>query len=137
MTLAATVAALRTVVDTIDGVRVYPNPPESINEFPSAIVYSASGEMQFGSSGLTRNYHTLNVDIYLARQILPQAIDAAKAYPDLMYTAVSNAYSASTIDIVDTNGRAAISYRTGPMNYNNITHTGIRFTIRLKEVVTG
>ena len=74
MSLDTTIDALRTVIDTIDGLHVYPDPPESINQFPSAIVYSRSGTLQFGSATLTRNYHTLAVDIYHARQVLPQAV---------------------------------------------------------------
>ncbi len=134
MSLDATIDTLRTIVDTIPGLYVYADPPESVNQFPSAIVYSRNGVMQFGSSGLTRNYHTLAVDIYHARQLLPQAIDSAKVWPDLMYTAINAAMQSGTIDVVSENGRAEISYITGPMKYNAIEHFGMRFTVRMKEV---
>lgn len=137
MSLDATIDTVRTVIDTIAGLHVYPDPPESINQFPSAIVYSRNGTMQFGSSGLTRNYHMLAVDIYHARQLLPQAIDSAKVWPDLVYAAISTAIAAGTIDVVSTNGRAEVDYITGPLRYNTIEHFGVRFTIRVKEVATG
>lgn len=137
MSLDTTIDALRTVVDTIADLNVYTDPPESINQFPSAIVYSQGGDLQFGSSGLTRNYHTLVVEIYHATQRLPQAIDAAKAWPDLMYSAISDAYAAGTIDVVSTNGRAEISYVSRPLQYNSVVHFGVRFTVRLKEIVSG
>lgn len=135
MSLVSTIAALRTVVDTIDGLRVYADPPDSINEFPSAIVYSNSGDLQWGSAARGRNYHTINVDIFHAGQRLPQAINAAKAWPDLMYTALGTAFDAGTIDIVDTNNQARVSYVMRPLPYNDIIYFGVRFTIRLKEVV--
>jgi hypothetical protein len=137
MSLDTTIDALRTVVDTIADLHVYPDPPESINQFPSAIVYSRSGTLQFGSATLTRNYHTLAVDIYHARQVLPQSVDSAKVWPDLVYDAISTAQRAGTIDVVSANGRSEIEYITGPMTYNTIQHFGVRFTVRIKEVVSG
>lgn len=135
MTLAATITALRTAIDTIPNLRVYTDPPESINEFPAALVYSASGDMQFGSAGLARNYHTLNVDIYHSMQRLAQAVSDAQAWPPLVYDAIETAYNAGDIDVVSSNGRAAISYQMRPLPYNNNVHFGVRFTVRLKEVV--
>jgi len=135
MSLATTITALRTVIDTIPNLRVYADPPESINEFPSAIVYSLDGTYQLGSADLTRAYHTLIVDIYHARQMLPQAIDSAKAWPDLVYGAIRDAMTAGTLDVVATGGRSEVNYRTTPLPYGEIMHFGVRFTIRLKEVL--
>lgn len=136
MSLTSTITALRTAIDTIPNLRVYDDPPESINEFPAALVYSASGDMQFGSAGLTRNYHTLYVDIYHSMQRLAQAMNDAKAWPELVYDAIGTAYSAGDVDVVSSNGRAEISYQMRPLPYNNNVHFGVRFTVRLKEVVT-
>ena len=135
MTLTATIPALRTVVDTLPGLRVYTDPPESINEFPSAIVYSNTGEMNLLSGGFQHNYHELYVDIYHTVGRLAQSIDAAKAWPDLLFNAIV-ADNYATIYPVATNERASISYRTGPMPYNGVVHFGVRFTIRLKENVS-
>lgn len=135
MSLATTITALRTVIDTIPNLRVYADPPESINEFPSAIVYSNEGIYGLGSADLNRAYHTLIVDIYHARQMLPQAIDSAKVWPDLVYGVIRTAMTAGTLDVVATGGRAEINYRTTPLPYGDIMHFGVRFTIRLKEVL--
>jgi len=135
MSLATTITALRTVIDTIPNLRVYADPPESINEFPSAIVYSLDGVYQLGSADHNRTYHTLIVDIYHARQMLPQAIDSAKAWPDLVYGVIRDALTAGTLDVVATGGRAEINYRTMSLPYGEIVHFGVRFTIRLKEVL--
>lgn len=136
MTLATTITALRTVIDTIQNLRVYADPPESINEFPSAIVYSNEGIYGIGSADLTRAYHTLIVDIYHARQVLPQAIDSAKVWPDLVYGVIRDAMTAGTLDVVATSGRAEVNYRTTSLPYNDVVHFGVRFTIRLKEVLS-
>lgn len=135
MSLSTTITALRTVIDTIPNLRVYADPPESINEFPSAIVYSLDGLYQLGSADLTRAYHTLIVDIYHARQMLPQAIDSAKVWPDLVYGVIRTALTDGALDVVATGGRAEVNYRTTPLPYGDIMHFGVRFTIRLKEVL--
>lgn len=136
MSLATTITALRTAIDTISGLRVYADPPESINEFPSAIIYSSDGTYDLGSANHSRAYHMVVVDVYLARQLLPQAIDSAKAWPTAVYDAVKTAYAAGSIDVVATGGQAAFTYRSGPMRYNDIDHFGVRFMIRLKELLT-
>lgn len=135
MSLAATITALRTVIDTIPNLRVYTDPPESINEFPSAIVYSNEGVYGIGSADLSRSYHMLIVDIYHARQMLPQAIDSAKVWPDLVYGVVRDAMTAGTLYVVAVSGRAEINYRTTSLPYNDMLHFGVQFTIRLKEML--
>lgn len=138
MSLDATVDAARGVVATITQLkRVYDDPPESINEFPSAIVWASEGVLSFGTADLGRNYHTLYIDIFNARQVLPQAIDAAKAWPDLVYSAFSTAIANSTVYVVNTDGRASITYRMGPLRYNAVDHYGVRFTVRMKEMTAG
>ena len=79
MSLTAAVTALTTIAGGLSGVnRVYTDPPESINEFPAAIVYAAHGQLNSASAGLGRNLHVIRIDIHASRTQLPQSVAAAR-----------------------------------------------------------
>ncbi len=129
MSLDAAIDGLRGKVSALSGLsKAYTDPPESINEFPSAIVYPASGEMTATAAGGI-SVHTLVVEIYHSRQVLPEAVDASKVWPDLMYAALK----------ADQSLGGAVShivwpmlYRVGPLRYNEQTHFGVRFEVKVK-----
>lgn len=87
MSVSAVIAGLNTRLGTIAGLTVLANPPESINEFPSSIAYHLRTETWNSASG-GYSLHTIRVEVYEARQVLPQAVDRAKAWPDSVRTAV-------------------------------------------------
>lgn len=134
MSLANAINGLNTVMKTITQlVRVYDDPPESINEFPSCITYSREGTMEDNAAG-GRSFHTLVADIYIARTVLPQAIDDAKAWPDLVFAAIraDNTFGGAISHIVWDNG--LFRYRTGPMRYggSDALLYGVQFTMTVK-----
>lgn len=135
MSLTAAITQLVTIAGNISGVaRAYSDPPESISEFPAAIVYAGRGTLEGISSGLSRHLHTIRIDILSSRQQLPQAISEAKGWPDALMTGLraneqlSGAVSAIVWPVV---------YEATVLPYSNLTHYGIRFevTVKIMEAV--
>lgn len=129
MSVQAAIAGLNNVVAGISGlVRVYADPPESISEFPSAITYMREGETYDTAAG-GYSLHMLVIDIYLARQILPEAINAAKAWPDRVRSALkADPTLGSTVSHVVWPMR----YQALPLPYNDLVHFGVRFLVQVK-----
>ena len=129
MSLDAAIDGLRAAVSTMPGmVRVYDDPPESLNEFPCAFVVTESGEMSDDSAG-GFSLHTLIVEIFHSRTVLAQAVDGAKVWPDRMFAALR---AAPTLGGSVSHVRWPITYRAGALGYNNITHYGMRISITVK-----
>lgn len=129
MSLNAAIDGLRTTLATMTGLkRTYADPPESINEFPSLIVYSQRGEMHFSAAG-GHSLHTLIADVYHARQVLPEAVDAAKVWPDLAYAILKDN---ETLGGAVSHVVGPLGYQTLPLQYNQNLHFGVRFTITVK-----
>lgn len=124
MTVAAlideTVAALRTIGS--DTLRIFEAAPESMSEFPAAIVYPWEGEMTPNPAG-GRSFHTLRIEVHQSRTLLPVAITAAEVWPDV----VMGAIKAMTAHIV-----WPIKYRCGPIEYAGEKHYGVVFEIQIK-----
>lgn len=116
----------RNAIATVPGLkRVYTDPPESISEFPCAVVYLKSGEM-------TENapcFHDFVADIYHARQVLPQAVNEAKVWPDrVLYALKANFRLNGSIEHIV----YPIRYESAALQYNDMTHYGVRFRVRVK-----
>lgn len=135
MSLDAAISGLRTRLATMTGLKhVYPDPPESINEWPSLIVYSKDGVMYYTASG-GYSLHTLVADVFLSRQFLPESVNAAKPWPDRAFAALKadQTLGGAVSHVVwDTAGGVGLRYQTMPMQYNQQLHFGVRFTITVK-----
>lgn len=128
MTVATVIAAAVTHVDNVAGIlRVYSDPPDSLNEFPCAVVYARDGRMgeRMGKGVCDHRDTVIIVEVYHARQVLPQAVNASKAWPDLL---MAELLTSSTLNIL-----YPINWRAGPLQYNDNTHFGIRFEITVRE----
>jgi hypothetical protein len=133
MSLPTIIANLRTAMRTISGLaRVYDDPPESINDFPSAIVFAGRGEMSVVSDGLARNFHTILIQIYHSRQVLPEAIDAAKVWPDRVQAALNadQTLGGSVAHVV-----WPLRYTAGPIRYaaDEAPKYGVSFELQVKQ----
>lgn len=125
MSLDATIDKLRAHTAALTGMaRVYTDPPDSMQEFPCAIVFANRGTYELNAAG-GRAYHNVVVEIHHSRQVLPQAVDEAKVWPDRMYARLA---AATDLDI---NG--PIAYRAGAMTYGSADpHYGVRFEVSCK-----
>lgn len=130
MSLTAAITALVTVAGQVSGVaKAYDDPPESIQVFPAAIVYTAAGEMTGVSSGLSRNIHQIRIDILSSRQQLQQAVSESRAWPDSLLTRLrADETLGGTVNAIV----YPVVYESLSMQYNNLTHYGLRFTVPVK-----
>lgn len=130
MSLAAAITSLVTIAGNISGVKkAYSDPPESISQFPAAIVYAGRGTLEGISSGLSRHLHTIRIDILSSRQTLPQAIAEAKTWPDAL---MSGLRADETLGSAVSAINWPVNYEALAMPYNNLTHYGIRFDVTVK-----
>ena len=129
MSLDAAIDGLRTAGTGLTGMkRAYADPPESISEFPSAIVYVTGGQLSASAAGGV-SLHTLAVEIYHARQVLPQAVDAAKVWPDLMFAALK---ADMTLGGAVSHINWPVTYKALPLRYGDQIYYGMRFEVTVK-----
>ena len=127
---------LGTTLSALTGLtRWYNDPPESISEFPAGMAYSRFGEMSVEAGGQGRSQHTVVIDIYNSRVVAPDAIDAAKVWPDRVHAALA---ADMTLGGYVANIVWPMRYTAGVMPYNNATHYGVRFevTYKVRNAVT-
>jgi hypothetical protein len=124
MTLNTAIDTLRGYVSGLTGMRrVYDDPPEAMSEYPCAIVYVLRGNYEANAAG-GRSYHTLITEIHHTRQVLPEAMDAAKVWPDRMFAALKGV---TDLDII-----WPMAYQAGGLQYGSEQHYGVRFEVQVK-----
>ena len=124
MSLETIIDTLRTHVENLTGLeRVYDDPPEAMNEFPCAIVYAFRGTYEPNAAG-GRSFHTLVTEIHQSRQVLPEAMDAAKVWPDRFYAELKGA---TDLHIV-----GPWTYIATGLQYATEMHYGVRFETQVK-----
>jgi hypothetical protein len=130
MSVDAALSGLNARLDTIAGLHVHANPPESLNEFPCSITYMSSGEMTQASHGLARSLHTLVAEIYIQRTLLPQAMDEARMWPDAIYAALA---ADQTLGGAVDHIVWPLRYVARPASYGNIE--SVFYTVRFEVTV--
>ncbi len=130
MSVEDAINGLNAAMDTITNLRVYPDPPESISQFPADITYVQEGTLEDNAAGGT-GLHTLISEIYVDRRMLPQAIDGAKVWPKLVMTALK---ADPTLGGTISHIVWPVRYRMGPMSYGgtDAIFYGCRFSIVVK-----
>lgn len=127
MSIDANIATLVAAVGGVAGVkRAHANPPESFSQFPAAIVYVVDGSFGEPTGRTICEAHTVTyvVELYTARQVLPQAIAAARKWPEPVIAALR----ATALNI-----RYPLNWTMGPLPYSAETLFGLRFRISIKE----
>lgn len=124
MALETVIDLVRAHVENLDGLeRVYDDPPESLSEYPCAIVYVLRGNYEANAAG-GRSFHTVVTEIHHSRQVLPEAMDAAKVWPDRMFAELK---AATDLHII-----WPMPYLAGGLQYGSETHYGVRFELQCK-----
>lgn len=134
MSLPAAISALVTIAGTLTGVRrVYPLPPNSISDYPSAIAYPVSGTLESASQGHGKGLHVIRVDVFSQKGQLEERIAAVLTWPSEFQIALSNdqRLGGSVNAIV-----WPITYQARPVQYGKEVPFTMRFdvTIKLMEV---
>lgn len=113
--------------------RVYADPPEALAEFPCALVYVASGELTVGGHG-AQAIHVINLEIHHSRQILPEAVDAAKVWPERVVKELHTEMLADRFGGYVAAVVWPVTYEALALQYNNEVHYGLRFRIPTKVI---
>lgn len=117
-------------------VRWYADPPEALAEFPCALAFANNGDFTLHGGGWAIGRHTITINIYQSRQVLPVAIDAAKVWPYRVLTAL--AADVQLNSTVETWEVGPLRYRFGPLQYGSETHYGVSLdiTVKINDAVT-
>lgn len=134
MTLANVIDEFVTAFGGMTGItKCYADPPEAITQFPAALVYVTSGEISVGSHG-AQAIHTITLDIHHSRQILPDAVDAAKVWPDRVTYELHTEMLADRFGGYVTAIVYPVTYEAVALAYAGETHYGMRFRIPTKII---
>lgn len=128
MTVASVVAAVVDHVDNMAGLkRVYSAPPDSLNQFPCAVVYARSAQMgeRLGKGICDNSIITVVVEVHHSRQILPAAVTASLVWPDLLFAELM---ASNTLDVM-----YPLTWTAGLLKYAAEDHYGIRFEIQVRD----
>lgn len=80
------IAAIQDVVGAISGIQAAPDTPtESINQFPFAVCYPATGTWSPVSAGWMKGLHTIVLEVHISRADLSTGV--AQALPYLLKVA--------------------------------------------------
>ena len=111
--------------------RVHGDPPESLSEFPAAVLYAVEGEISDVSVGLGRDFHVIAIDVYLSRTMIADAAAAVQTWVD----SVGGLLKSDSYPRL--NGKVdaivwPVQYRVGPMQYATQVLFGVRFFVKVK-----
>lgn len=135
MSLSSAITQLVSVAGSLSGIsRAYSDPPESISDFPAAVVYAERGTLTQVSDGLGRNLHTIRIDLYTSRQQLPEAVNSSRGWPDALHSALA---ADETLNGTVSAIVWPVTYQAIAAQYNNLVHYGMRFevTVKIMEAV--
>jgi len=83
MTVAATVAAIAAVVDSVSGVTLAPTyPRETMNESPFAVTYVVGGEVDAGPIGSRKSLLSIAIDLLIIRRDIALDMEALLPFVD-------------------------------------------------------
>lgn len=128
MSVASTVEAVVAHVDNLAGLnRVYDKPPDSLNQFPCAVVYARTGQIgaRTGNGVCGSSLITVVVEVHHSRQILPSAVAASLVWPDLL---LAELQSGSTLNVM-----YPVNWTAGLLKYATEEHYGVRFEITVRD----
>jgi hypothetical protein len=94
------------------------------------MAFPVSGEITAVSDGFNLGFHTIRIAIYLARAVLPQAVDDAKVWPYRIFNALKADWTLG--GTAKANRNAGITYRVGPMVYGGETLFGVAADVVMK-----
>ncbi|RJX20818.1 MAG: hypothetical protein C4570_03415 [Ammonifex sp.] len=130
--------ALKTVLEGVEGVEqvhIYNDLPGVIVVFPSMIVLPVAGDQMVSAGGVNISHHQVQVTLYLANQVLPEALGLGVPFIKKVLEAVAGD--------IRLGGRVAHcmpvsppqTWYSGPgrVMYGDALHSGIVFRLDVKE----
>jgi hypothetical protein len=147
-TLSAAIAEVQNALRTLPGVNTVPDaPPEQIPEadLPVIYIYPMTGSWPYGaakgsglSGGFLWGFHTLAVNLWIARKDLPTDVTASTAMAALIPTALYQAFDAdqfggtvTQLGRVGSGGAEPIRYEFAAFRWGGLDLVGWQFQVDL------
>ena len=131
MDLNDIVARIQTDVRGLQDIKGAPDqPPETIAYFPFAVCYPYRGSIANADFGEKDSTHDIALEVHIANQSLPRAIEQATPYVELVPDAL---FGDTTLNGGETY-ITGISYEFAPLGWGETGTIGYRFLV---TVVTG
>lgn len=138
MTIESWMGTLATVVASvteIEQVHTYADLPGQLVVFPCAVILPVSGSQQYGKSSPGIALHQVQITVYTAGQVLPEALSVcvpliAKVRDAL---AANTTLSGLVAYCLPVDPPAAWYSGPGYFKYGNLDLTGIAFRVQVKE----
>ena len=119
-------------VEGIEQVHIYDELPGSLMAFPCLVILPLRGEQEYGASAPGVAIHEVQMTLYVASQVLPEA--NGRAVPFIKKIRDQLAGHAQLNGSVNYILPASPFYEgPGGIQYGDKTHTGIIFRVRVKE----
>lgn len=138
--ITAALAQIRTLVNTISGLRQTPSkPPESASAYPFAIVSLSEGSWTKESSGQVKGLHTITIEIHQSRTDLPRDLEKVEPYGDLVKDKLLLDANATLNGTVDSIVADDISYTFGALGYAEVITIGwsIDVPVKIRSIESG
>ena len=132
------VANMEAVVG-IEQAHQYDDLPAKITVVPSMIILPAGGDQEYSLGGPNVAYHVVNMTLYVAIQVLPEAYAVAVPFIELVRNALAAdmQLGANCEHCLPVTAPAPFYEGPGSIEYGDKQHLGIIFHIIVKENESG
>ena len=129
-TLQEAIDRVQALVGALSDIREAPDePPETMAVFPFAVAYALRGRWDFPSASWAIGYHTIILELHVARVDLARDVQQSMAYSESIPNAlIGDITLNSTVDTI-----TSISYTYGPLGWGDVKTFGWRYEIEVKQ----
>ena len=126
-------------VDGIKQAHIYSNLPATLSVFPSAIILPIAGDAEYSEGGPIKSYHNVQITVFVASQILPQANSIAVPFIEKVRNKLARDMTLNnTVEHCLPVGLGENFYEgPGAVTYGDKVHMGIIFRVVVKEDEAG
>lgn len=120
-------------VEGLEQVHIYDDLPGSLMAFPCLVILPTQGEMEYGASAPATAVHEVQMTLYVAPQVLPEANGLAVPFIRKIRDQLAGHVQLNgTVNYI----LPGSPFYQGPggIQYGDKTHVGVIFRVRVKEV---
>lgn len=138
-TWAPTLKANMAAVAGMEQVHLYDELPGSIMAFPTMLIVPTGGDQEYSLGGPAIAHHVVQMTLYVAHQIIPEAMAVAVPFIELVRNALAAdiQLGANCEHCLPVTAPAPFYEGPGGIEYANKIHLGIIFRVTVKENESG
>jgi len=117
----------------------YDELPSTIHVFPSMLILPMGGNQEYSKGGPNTAYHVVQMTLYVANQVLPEAYAVAVPFIELVRNALAAdmQLGGNCVHCLPVTAPAPFYEGPGSITYGDKEHLGIIFHIIVKENESG